>query len=110
MKAKVDKIKAHGINVFINRQLIYNYPEQVRRARQQRRPRGASRLLTWLRPTRPRCLLRACAQLFADAGIVSIEHADFDGIDRLSSVLGTRSPPAARRPPSGLRRGCGLTL
>ena len=30
MKGKVDKIKAHPINVFINRQLIYNYAEQVR--------------------------------------------------------------------------------
>jgi len=29
MKAKVDKIVAHGCNVFINRQLIYNYPEQL---------------------------------------------------------------------------------
>merc|ERR1711977_220901 len=29
MKAKVDKITAHGCNVFINRQLIYNYPEQL---------------------------------------------------------------------------------
>merc|ERR1711937_776477 len=29
MKAKVDKIAAHGCNVFINRQLIYNYPEQL---------------------------------------------------------------------------------
>jgi T-complex protein 1 subunit beta len=28
MKTKVDKICAHGCNVFINRQLIYNYPEQ----------------------------------------------------------------------------------
>ena len=27
MKAKVDKILAHKPNVFINRQLIYNYPE-----------------------------------------------------------------------------------
>ena len=54
MKAKVDKIKAHGINVFINRQLIYNYPEQ----------------------------------LFADAGIMAIEHADFDGVERLSTVTG----------------------
>ena len=54
MKAKVDKIKAHGINCFINRQLIYNWPEQ----------------------------------LFADAGIMSIEHADFDGIERLALVTG----------------------
>merc|ERR1712054_244553 len=29
MKVKVDKIAAHGCNVFINRQLIYNYPEQL---------------------------------------------------------------------------------
>ena len=29
MKNKVDKILAHGIDVFINRQLIYNYPEQL---------------------------------------------------------------------------------
>ena len=26
--AKLDKIKAHGCNVFVNRQLIYNVPEQ----------------------------------------------------------------------------------
>lgn len=54
MRAKVEKIKAHGINCFINRQLIYNWPEQ----------------------------------LFADAGIMSIEHADFDGIERLALVTG----------------------
>lgn len=54
MKAKVEKIVAHGCNVFINRQLIYNYPEQ----------------------------------LFSDAGVVSIEHADFEGIERLALVLG----------------------
>ncbi|RKF71701.1 putative T-complex protein 1 subunit beta [Golovinomyces cichoracearum] len=54
MKAKVEKIKAHGVNCFINRQLIYNWPEQ----------------------------------LFADAGIMSIEHADFDGIERLALVTG----------------------
>lgn len=29
MRAKCEKIIKHGINVFINRQLIYNYPEQV---------------------------------------------------------------------------------
>ncbi|MCP9260698.1 T-complex protein 1 subunit beta [Dirofilaria immitis] len=51
---EVNKIIAHKINVFINRQLIYNYPEQ----------------------------------LFADAGIMAIEHADFEGIERLALVLG----------------------
>ncbi|EGC49190.1 conserved hypothetical protein [Histoplasma capsulatum var. duboisii H88] len=54
MRAKVEKIKSHGINCFVNRQLIYNWPEQ----------------------------------LFTDAGIVSIEHADFDGIERLALVTG----------------------
>merc|ERR1719331_1438657 len=55
MAAKVDKIPAHKPDVFINRQLIYNYPEQ----------------------------------LLADAGVMVIEHADFDGIERLSAVLGS---------------------
>ncbi|RWW26861.1 hypothetical protein BHE74_00022003 [Ensete ventricosum] len=54
MKQKVQKIIAHGINCFVNRQLIYNFPEE----------------------------------LFADAGILAIEHADFDGIERLALVTG----------------------
>ena len=29
MKEKCDKIIAQGTNVFINRQLIYNYPEEI---------------------------------------------------------------------------------
>ncbi|KAI8898091.1 chaperonin Cpn60/TCP-1 family [Globomyces pollinis-pini] len=54
MRAKVEKIKDHGINCFVNRQLIYNYPEQ----------------------------------LFADSGVTAIEHADFDGVERLALVTG----------------------
>lgn len=54
MRAKCEKIIAHGVNVFVNRQLIYNYPEQI----------------------------------FADAGVMSIEHADFDGVERLAAVTG----------------------
>merc|ERR1711934_975872 len=54
MKRKVDKILAYKPDVFINRQLIYNYPEQ----------------------------------LLADAGVMVIEHADFDGVERLAAVLG----------------------
>merc|ERR1712142_504193 len=54
MKDKVDLICAPDMNVFINRQLIYNYP----------------------------------GQLFADKGIMAIEHADFDGIERLALVTG----------------------
>lgn len=54
MKSKVDKILGHDINCFINRQLIYNYPEQ----------------------------------LFTEAGIMAIEHADFEGVERLAKVLG----------------------
>lgn len=54
MREKVQKIISHGINCFVNRQLIYNFPEE----------------------------------LFADAGILAIEHADFDGIERLALVTG----------------------
>ncbi|KAJ1983198.1 T-complex protein 1 subunit beta [Dimargaris cristalligena] len=54
MRQKVQKIQAHGINCFVNRQLIYNWPEQ----------------------------------LFADAGVMGIEHADFDGVERLALVTG----------------------
>lgn len=54
MKAKIEKIKAHGINCFVNRQLIYNYPEQ----------------------------------LLGESDIMSIEHADFDGVERLALVTG----------------------
>ncbi|KAL7669607.1 hypothetical protein ACOME3_010254 [Neoechinorhynchus agilis] len=54
MEAKVKAICDTGCNVFINRQLIYNYPQQ----------------------------------LFADAGVMAIEHADFDGVERLALVLG----------------------
>ena len=50
----MELICKHDINVFINRQLIYNYPEQ----------------------------------LFADKGVMAIEHADFDGIERLALVTG----------------------
>ncbi|KAL0347459.1 UNVERIFIED_CONTAM: T-complex protein 1 subunit beta [Sesamum calycinum] len=54
MREKVQKIINHGINCFVNRQLIYNFPEE----------------------------------LFADAGVLAIEHADFDGIERLALVTG----------------------
>lgn len=54
MKNKVEKIKKFGINCFINRQLIYDYPEL----------------------------------LFTDSKINSIEHADFDGVERLALVTG----------------------
>jgi len=54
MRKKCEKIIAHGANVFINRQLIYNLPESI----------------------------------FAERGIMAIEHADFDGVERLAAVLG----------------------
>ncbi|GFE52750.1 T-complex beta subunit [Babesia ovis] len=54
MKNKVDRILRHGCNVFINRQLIYNYPDQ----------------------------------LFKEAGVMTIEHSDFDGMERLAKCLG----------------------
>ncbi|AFP65616.1 t-complex protein 1 beta SU (nucleomorph) [Chroomonas mesostigmatica CCMP1168] len=51
---KCKKIISHGINVFINRQLIYNRHERF----------------------------------FTEHGILTIEHADFDGIERLSLATG----------------------
>lgn len=54
MKEKVDKILAHGVSCFINKGLIYNYPEQ----------------------------------LLADAGVIGIEQADFEGIERSALVMG----------------------
>ena len=54
MKNKIDRILAHNIDVFVNRQLIYNYPEN----------------------------------LLAEKGVLVIEHADFDGIERLAAVTG----------------------
>jgi T-complex protein 1 subunit beta len=54
MRTKVTKILAHDCNVFINRQLIYNFPESI----------------------------------FTENGVMAIEHADFDGVERLAAVLG----------------------
>ena len=54
MRTKVGKICGHGINCFINRQLIYNFSEEI----------------------------------FAMNGVMAIEHADFDGIERLAAVTG----------------------
>ena len=54
MRAKVGKIIGHGINCFINRQLIYNFSEEI----------------------------------FASNNVMAIEHADFDGIERLAAVTG----------------------
>jgi len=55
MIEKCEKILNHGISCFINRQLIYNLPEQY----------------------------------FTDHGVMAIEHADFDGIERLALVTGS---------------------
>ncbi|KAJ3752767.1 Cct2 protein [Lentinula raphanica] len=64
MKAKVDAIASHGINCFVNRQLVYNYPES----------------------------------LFAEKGIMVIEHADFEGVERLSLVTGGEIASTFDRP------------
>jgi T-complex protein 1 subunit beta len=64
MKEKVEAIAAHGINVFVNRQLIYNYPES----------------------------------LLAEKDILTIEHADFEGVERLSLVTGGEIASTFDRP------------
>jgi T-complex protein 1 subunit beta len=57
MRTKCKRIIDHGVNVFVNRQLIYNFPEQI----------------------------------FAEAGVMAIEHADFEGVERLAAVTGELS-------------------
>ncbi|KAJ6169094.1 hypothetical protein N7497_001937 [Penicillium chrysogenum] len=74
MRQKVERIKAHGINCFVNRQLIYNWPEQ----------------------------------LFTEAGIMSIEHADFDGIERLALVTGGEIASTFEHPDQVKLGGCDL--
>merc|ERR1711904_737300 len=64
LKSKCDKIISHGINCFVNRQLIYDYPEQI----------------------------------FTRKGIMSIEHADFDGVERLAKTLGCDIVSTFERP------------
>lgn len=64
MREKVDAIAAHGINCFVNRQLIYNFPES----------------------------------LLAERGIMVIEHADFDGVERLSLVTAGEIASTFERP------------
>lgn len=64
MKGKVERIKEHGITCFVNRQLIYNYPES----------------------------------LLTEAGIMSIEHADFEGVERLALVTGGEIVSTFERP------------
>mmetsp|Transcript_1881 Transcript_1881/g.1301 ORF Transcript_1881/g.1301 Transcript_1881/m.1301 type:complete len:142 (-) Transcript_1881:514-939(-) len=54
MQNKVLKILNYKPDVFINRQLIYNFPEMI----------------------------------MVDAGVMVIEHGDFDNIERLAAVLG----------------------
>lgn len=54
MIQKCEKILAHGCNIFVNRQLIYNRPEQF----------------------------------FTSKGVMAIEHADFEGVERLALVTG----------------------
>ena len=73
MKAKVDKILAHRPDVFINRQLVYNYPEQ----------------------------------LLAEAGVMVIEHADFDGVERLAAVLGSDILSTFEDPEGAVLGTCG---
>lgn len=74
MKKKVERILKYKPDVFINRQLIYNYPEQ----------------------------------LLADAGVMVIEHADFDGMERLSAVLGAEILSTFDDPESDVLGSCAL--
>ena len=74
MREKVDKILAYKPTVFVNRQLIYNYPEQ----------------------------------LMVEKGVTVIEHADFDGTERLARVLGADIMSTFDTPEEGKLGRCKL--
>jgi len=74
MNEKCKKIVAHGINCFINRQLIYNLPEQF----------------------------------FADHGVMAIEHADFEGVERLALVTGGQIASTFEDPSKAVLGECKL--
>ncbi len=73
MKQKVEKILSYGCDIFINRQLIYDYPES----------------------------------LMAEKGIMVIEHADFDGIERLAAVTGGEIYSTFDSPDKAVLGSCG---
>ena len=81
MKAKVDRILKHDMNVFINRYLTFSFSHNnnnnMLNLHSQRLP---CRQLIYNYPE----------QLFADAGIMAIEHADFEGVERLALVTGSQ--------------------
>lgn len=56
MRDKVNRIASMGIACFVNRQLIYGWPES----------------------------------LFAEAGVATLEHADFEGVEKLARATGAR--------------------
>jgi len=71
MEQKCAKIMAHGINVFVNRQLIYDIPMQY----------------------------------FAKRGVLVVEHADFDGVERLALVLGGADIASTFESPGQIKLG-----
>ena len=74
MALKVKKICDYGINVFINRQLIYNFPEEI----------------------------------FAKRKVMAIEHADFEGVERLAAVLGAEICSTFDDPDNAVLGTCAL--
>jgi hypothetical protein len=48
----------------------------------------AARISTEHRCGHPQLIYNFPEELFADAGVMAIEHADFDGIERLALVTG----------------------
>jgi T-complex protein 1 subunit beta len=68
MKNKVERILAFKPDIFINRQLIYDYPEQ----------------------------------LLIEKGVTVIEHADFEGVERLVKALGGQILSTFEEPSEGV--------
>lgn len=82
MKDKVAKILKNDINVFINRSV----PLFLRVACYSVMYNEIN--YTILSSKCRQLIYNYPEQLFADAGVMAIEHADFEGVERLALVLG----------------------
>ena len=93
MKQKVEAILAHGCNCFTNRQVraggggCFKCLAGGLKSGPASKTHSPARNLVSPDPT-PQLIYNYPEQLFADAGVMAIEHLDFDGTERLALVTG----------------------
>lgn len=86
MKEKVERILKHGINCFINRSVINAHHRVLPPAGDVRF--NVCRLVRFIIR---QLIYNYPEQMFAAAGVMAIEHADFVGVERLALVTGMTS-------------------